>query len=119
MSSTNKTCAVIGSGIAGIAVSIRLARQGHAVTVYEKNNFPGGKLSQFDLKGYRFDFGPSLFTLPENVEELFKLCGKRTSDYFQYIHINPGHRYFCEDGTVFDAYHSTEKFSEEASRVFG
>jgi phytoene desaturase len=119
MSSTKKTCVVVGSGIAGIAASIRLAHKGYKVTVYEKNNSPGGKLSQFELKGYRFDFGPSLFTLPENVEELFYLCGKNPADYFQYVHVNPGHRYFCEDGTIFDAYHTSDKFSEEASKVFG
>lgn len=119
MSFSTKTCAVVGSGIAGIAVAIRLARKGYKVTVFEKNNYPGGKLSQFELKGYRFDFGPSLFTLPENVEELFYLCGKKPKDYFQYIHVDPGHRYFCEDGTIFDAPHTAERFSEEASATFG
>ncbi len=114
-----KTCVVIGSGIAGIAAAIRLARKGYEVTVYEKNSYAGGKLSQFELKGYRFDFGPSLFTLPENVEELFRLCGKEPSDYFHYTQVDPGHRYFSEDGTVFNALHSPERFSEEAEKVFG
>ncbi len=110
---------MVGSGIAGIAAAIRLAHKGYAVTVYEKNGYAGGKLSQFTNGKYRFDFGPSLFTLPENVEALFLLCGKNPEDYFRYSRVNPGHRYFYEDGTVFDAHHSAERFSEEAEKVFG
>jgi phytoene desaturase len=119
MTVQKKRVAVIGSGIAGIAVAVRLAQKGYQVTVFEKNSFPGGKLSQFERKGYRFDFGPSLFTLPENVEELFRFCNREVSDYFRYEAVNPGHRYFYEDGTVFDAYHPIEKFAEEAERVLG
>jgi phytoene desaturase len=117
--SENKTCAVVGAGIAGIAVAIRLAQKGYRVTVYEKNSYPGGKLSQFQLKDYRFDFGPSLFTLPEKVEELFILCGKNPADYFNYSQVNPGHKYFYEDGTTFNAFHPSEKFADEAEKFFG
>jgi phytoene dehydrogenase-like protein len=41
-----------------------LAAKGHEVTVFEANAYPGGKLSAFDQEGYRFDAGPSLFTMP-------------------------------------------------------
>ena len=62
-----KKVAVIGAGIAGIASAIRLAHKGFEVSVFEANAYPGGKLSTFQLKGYRFDAGPSLFTLPHLV----------------------------------------------------
>ena len=65
----SKQAIVIGSGIAGIATSIRLACQGFAVSVFEKNEYAGGKLSSFSLGDYRFDFGPSLFTMPHFVDE--------------------------------------------------
>ena len=48
MKSTSKAI-VIGSGIAGIAASIRLAVKGYQVLVLEKNNYPGGKLSEITL----------------------------------------------------------------------
>ena len=67
----NKKALVIGSGIAGIAASIRLAIKGYHVEVFEANAYPGGKLSEIVLNGHRFDAGPSLFTLPDQVEELF------------------------------------------------
>ena len=81
MERTNPPVArIIGSGIAGISAAIRLARKGYAVEVHEANTYPGGKLSQFRLGAYRFDAGPSLFTLPEHVEALFTLCGEQAAD---------------------------------------
>ena len=68
-----KTAVVIGAGIAGIAASIRMAKKGYQVAVYEANDYPGGKLSAFTLGKYRFDAGPSLFTMPDYVTELFDL----------------------------------------------
>ena len=38
--------AVIGSGIGGLAMAIRLARKGYSVSVYEQNDHAGGKLSE-------------------------------------------------------------------------
>ena len=41
---TNKKIAIVGSGPAGMAAAQQLARVGHAVTVYEKNDRIGGLL---------------------------------------------------------------------------
>ena len=41
---TNKKIAIVGSGPAGLAAAQQLARVGHAVTVYEKNDRIGGLL---------------------------------------------------------------------------
>jgi glutamate synthase (NADPH) small chain len=41
---TGKKVAVVGSGPAGLAAAQQLARVGHAVTVFEKNDAPGGLL---------------------------------------------------------------------------
>ncbi|THV37025.1 glutamate synthase subunit beta [Glycomyces buryatensis] len=43
-SSTGKSVAVVGSGPAGLAAAQQLARAGHAVTVYERDDAPGGLL---------------------------------------------------------------------------
>lgn len=90
---------VIGSGIAGLASAIRLACKGYSVTVFEANACPGGKLTTLQLGDYRFDAGPSLFTLPKLVTELFTLAGRHPADYFTYVERPVSGHYFFEDGT--------------------
>ena len=113
MEENNKKCAVIGAGVSGIAAAIRMRNKGYLVSVFEANAFPGGKLSTETNKGYRFDMGPSVFTMPQYVDELFELSGKNPRDHFNYIHLDPVYKYFFEDGTALDAYHGKEKFAEQ------
>ena len=72
---------IIGSGVSGICAAIRLRSKGFAVDVYEKNKTPGGKLNTFKLDKFRFDAGPSLFTMPHLVDELFELHNLNPRDY--------------------------------------
>ena len=105
--------AVIGSGIAGLASAIRLANKGHRVTVFEKNNYPGGKIAQIKLGPYRFDTGPSLFTLPELVEELYKLSGVDIKKHFTYTKLQTICNYFYPDGSRLNFYHDRDKLFNE------
>jgi phytoene desaturase len=108
-----KTCAIIGAGPAGLASAIRMANKGYQVTVFEANEKAGGKLTQSEEKGYRFDMGPSVFTMPEFVDELYKISGKNPKDYYEYVSLDPIYRYFYEDGTNILAYDSVDKFAQE------
>src|SRR3954453_9976199 len=104
---------IIGSGIAGLACAIRLAVNGFEVTIFEKNNYAGGKLYTLEKDGYQFDTGPSLFVQPQNIEALFKLANE---DIHQYLHYKPleiSCKYFYEDGTIINAYAGKEKFAKE------
>jgi len=114
-----KKALIIGAGIAGIATAIRLAVKGYDVEVFEANNYPGGKLSEFEKDGFRFDAGPSLFTMPQYVDELFKLAGKNPTDYFQYQKLDVLCKYFYADGTKLTAYADTDKFEAEVSKTIG
>ena len=105
--------AVIGAGIAGIAAAIRLAIKGHKVEIFEANAYAGGKLSQIQLGAYRFDAGPSLFTMPHFVTELFSLAGKNPNDYFQYKPLEIVCNYFWDDNTRLSAWANTEKYAQE------
>ena len=114
-----KKVIVIGSGIAGLAVSIRLALKGYNVQVFEQNSYPGGKLSSFSIKDYRFDAGPSLFTMPHLVTELFKLAGEDVKNYFEFSKKEIACNYFWQDGTSFRAYGERKKFLKEVEKIFG
>ncbi len=113
-----KKAIIVGSGIAGIATAIRLQNQKIDVHVYEINDSPGGKLTEIHKDGYRFDCGPSLFTMPQFVEELFEVSGKNSNDYFQYVKKENVCNYFYEDGTRFIACADQNKFAKKASEVF-
>jgi len=111
--------AIIGSGVGGLASAIRLRKKGYEVDVFERNTYPGGKLSAFEWNGFQFDAGPSLFTLPELVDELFELWGKNPREYFQYEALEVACRYQWDDGTVLHSYTESEKFAEEVEQVLG
>ena len=117
--SHSKTAIIIGAGVAGLASAIRLSAQGFQVIVYEKNEYPGGKISEFKVEGYQFDAGPSLFTQPENIEELFALAGEPIENYFQYQSLPISFKYFYEDGTVINAYTNNLAFAEELENKTG
>lgn len=105
--------AIVGSGIAGIASAIRLSCQGHGVAVFEASAYPGGKLSEIKLGKYRFDAGPSLFTMPQLVEDLFLLANKNPKEHFEYIQLEKSCNYLYEDGTRFTAFQNRTKFANE------
>lgn len=117
---TGRQAVVIGAGIAGIAMSIRLRLKGYEVQVFEANAFPGGKLSEIVLQGgYRFDAGPSLFTLPRQVEELFELAGRNPAAHFPYHRLETICRYFWEDGLQLDALADAAAFAREVHEKTG
>jgi phytoene desaturase len=89
---------IIGSGMGGLSAGIRLAANGHDVTIFERNSYAGGKLSEFSVNGYRFDAGPSLFTRPDLVEELYEICGEDPVKLFPYYQLETLCHYFYEDG---------------------
>lgn len=113
-----RSIVIVGAGIAGLASAIRLRAQGHKVTVFEANSYPGGKLTAFSDNGYRFDMGPSLFTMPQYIEELFQVSNKDISNYFHYKKKEVICNYFYEDGTRFSAFAEVDAFAKEASKVF-
>ena len=93
--------------------------KGYHVEVFEANSYPGGKLSEIEIEGYRFDAGPSLFTLPEQVDELFRLAGKIPEEHFEYDKLDVTCQYFWEDGTSLKAYADLHFFAEEVQRILG
>ena len=108
-----KKIVVIGSGVSGLATSCRLQTQGFQVVVIEANEYPGGKLTQFSRQGYRFDAGPSLFTMPHFLDDVFINAGKDPREYYLFKKLDVSCHYFYEDGTRLTAYSDKEKFGKE------
>ncbi len=120
---------IIGSGIGGIALGIRLQSMGIQTTIVEKLDAPGGRAYVRRIDGYTFDMGPTVLTVPHFIEELFALergvpnldapdfppsvldaerithgtsGGPRTSAYVTIVPLAPFYRLVFDDGTIFD-----------------
>jgi phytoene desaturase len=91
------TTLVVGGGVGGLAVAIRLAGAGHDVTVFERNEVAGGKLATLRTNGYTFDVGPSLVTLPHVFDETFAVAGTRLADEVDLVRLDPQFRYHWPD----------------------
>ena len=103
---------MIGAGIAGLSSAIRLAAKGVHVTVLEQQDTYGGKMGVWEQDGYRYDTGPSLFTMPQYVNELLTIDGK--SDVtFEYDELENIGNYFWEDGTQMTATKDVEQLKDE------
>jgi len=111
-----KKAIVIGAGLGGLSVAIRLAVKGYDVTVFEANKHAGGKMNELRLGDYRFDTGPSLFTMPELVEELFDLAGHSMDDYLKSQRLQETCRYFFDDQTIINGFSDIEKFGQEVEK---
>ncbi len=110
--------AVIGAGAGGLAVAIRLAAKGHAVSVFEQQDKAGGKINEIYHEGFRFDTGPSLFTLPGLVDELLSL-GESAIPVFKYSKLENITRYFFPDGNIVNAFANENNFTEELYTKLG
>ena len=108
---------VIGSGVGGLASAIRLAVKGYKVTLFEKQGRVGGKLGELRIGDFRFDTGPSLFTLPTLVDELFNLAGDVGLERFSYRKLQNITRYFYPDGVTLNAWADVDRFASEMHDV--
>ncbi|MEX1190210.1 MAG: 1-hydroxycarotenoid 3,4-desaturase CrtD [Bacteroidia bacterium] len=115
----SKQVIVIGAGIAGISASVRLALKGYDVTVIEKNAYAGGKLTEIKQDGFRWDAGPSLFTLPKQVDELFELAGENPRDFFNYQRLPIICNYFWNDGMFLSASGDEHQFAKDVETTLG
>lgn len=62
ISDTPLAIAIVGAGIAGLACARVLAQAGHRVTVYEKSQGVGGRMSTRRAQGWQADHGAQYFT---------------------------------------------------------
>ncbi|HLL94997.1 MAG TPA: phytoene desaturase family protein [Spirosoma sp.] len=82
---------VIGAGFAGLAAATSLADKGYDVTLLEKNSLPGGRARVFNANGFTFDMGPSWYWMPDVFETYFARFGKKPSDYYNLVRLDPSY----------------------------
>ncbi|RYF76546.1 MAG: phytoene desaturase [Cytophagaceae bacterium] len=83
---------VIGAGFSGLSVATSLAQKGYDVTIVEKNEMAGGRARVFQANGFTFDMGPSWYWMPDVFETYFARFGKKPSDYYNLIRLDPSYK---------------------------
>ena len=95
---SGKRAVVIGGGIGGLAAALRLRKAGAHVVLLEKNDSLGGKVSERRVNGFRWDLGPSLFTMPQILDRLFDDLGEKREEHLTLEPLSPTCRYRWADG---------------------
>ena len=96
----SKTILIIGSGFSALSASCYLAKAGHKVSIYEKNDNVGGRARQIIKDGFTFDIGPSWYWMPDIFEKFFNDFGKSVSDYYQLDKLSPAYKIFFSDEVI-------------------
>ncbi|MCP9746126.1 NAD(P)/FAD-dependent oxidoreductase [Lacihabitans sp. CS3-21] len=97
-----KKVIVIGSGFAGISAATKLANEGFDVTILEKNADYGGRARVFSTGGFKFDMGPSWYWMPDVFERYFAEFGKKPSDYYKLVRLDPSYKVILTNGKEVD-----------------
>jgi len=95
---------VVGAGLSGLSAAMHLAGQGRSVTVVERYDFPGGRVGQADIRGYRIDTGATVLTMPDIIEDAFDAVGASMKDYLELMPSDPAYRASFADGSVLDVH---------------
>src|SRR2546421_1402288 len=81
--------AVVGGGLGGLAAACVLAARGYRVTLFERNSWPGGKAAVLQERGYRFDMGPTILTLPSVLRRIFAEAGRPLEEALTLLPCDP------------------------------
>jgi phytoene desaturase len=92
---------IIGSGFSSLAASCYLAKEGHDVTIFEKNETIGGRARQLKREGFVFDIGPTWYWMPDVFERFFNDFNKKPSDYYSLLKLSPAYQvYFGKNDAI-------------------
>ncbi|TYB80092.1 phytoene desaturase [Bizionia gelidisalsuginis] len=96
-----KKISIIGSGFAALSAACYLAKSGHNVTIFEKNETIGGRARQFKREGFTFDIGPSWYWMPDVFERFFADFNTTPEAYYSLEKLNPAYSvYFGKDDFI-------------------
>ena len=93
---------VIGGGLGGLAAACVLAARGYGVVLFEKSAWLGGKAAVLAERGFRFDMGPTILTMPTVLRRVFGEAGRDLDDYLDLVRLDPQWRCLFADGSVLD-----------------
>src|SRR3546814_9307772 len=84
-----RSACVIGAGIGGLALAIRLQSSGIATTLVEARERAGGCAHSHESDGFTFDAGPAIISDPAGLEELWALSGPKMAPDVELMPVPP------------------------------
>ena len=100
----NNSVLIIGAGIGGLAVGIRLAAEGFRVRIIEKGTEPGGWLRPTRIGDITFPNAGNLVTIPQQIHALFESVGRSAEDYMTLEEISPILRFIFPEENDYTLY---------------
>ena len=97
---------------------MRLGSKGYSVTVIDRLDRVGGRGSSVTKNGFRFDLGPTILTVPQVFERLWKDCGKDFAGDVELVPLDPFYEIRWQDGSRFQVRSSEEEMLAEVTRNF-
>ncbi|MCA2319560.1 phytoene desaturase [Mycobacterium intracellulare] len=110
---------VVGAGLAGLSAALHLAGRGRAVTVVEREPWPGGRAGRLDIDGYRIDTGPTVLTMPDIIDETFAAVGETTSNRLELSPVDPAYRAVFADGSALDVHSDADRMADAIADFAG
>ena len=107
---------VVGSGFGGLAAAIRLRAKGYDTTILEMRDKPGGRAYVYEDRGFTFDAGPTIITVPFVLEELATLAGRTLSEFVTIVPCDPYYRIYFDDGRTFNYVGDNDRLEAEIAR---
>ncbi len=110
---------IVGAGLAGLSAAMRLAGAGRNVTVIERDAGPGGRAGRISDRGFEFDNGPTVLTMPDLIADAFDCLGENMSDWLTLTPVSPLYRSFYPDGSTLNVYSDAQQMAQEIETVIG
>ncbi|MFM2300431.1 MAG: hypothetical protein RLZZ84_167 [Pseudomonadota bacterium] len=111
-----RTC-VIGAGLGGLALAIRLQAAGIETVLIEARDRPGGRAGSEQQAGFTFDTGPTTITDPAAFAELWAMTGHDMADDIELLPVAPFCRFSWPDGVHFDLSGEEPALTREIARL--
>ena len=108
---------VIGAGIGGLGLAIRLQSAGIDTIVVEARDKPGGRAYFWEKDGFTFDAGPTVLTAPDTLKELWRLSGRDIGEDVKLVPVSPFYQLSWPDGTKFDYSNDDRQLRGELARL--
>ncbi len=82
-----KKVLIVGTGLGGLSTALRLSKQGYQVEMVEKYHQPGGRLNLLEKDGFRWDLGPTFFSMSYEFKEFIQSTGIQMP--FEFVELDP------------------------------